>query len=78
MQVHANFAVNYCKQWITALKVGAFIEQQFLLNAFCIFCSLELAFFAFLTSMVYNLKVLDVAVQQLQFLPIPNMYDLHS
>ena len=57
-----NFAVIHCKQWITALNLGAFFEQQFLLNVVCIFCSLELAFFAFLTRMVYNLKVLDFAV----------------
>ena len=59
---NAIFAVIHCKQWITALNLGAFFEQQFLLNVVCIFCSSELAFFAFLTHMVYNLKVLDFAV----------------
>ena len=43
-------------------SVGAVFEQQFLPNVVCIFCSSELAFFAFLTRMVYNLKVLDFAV----------------
>ena len=68
----------HCKQWITALNLGAFFEQQFLLNVVCIFCHLELAFSAILTRMVYNLKVLNFAVWWLQFLPIFNMHKLHS
>ena len=59
---NAIFAVIHCKQWITALNLGAFFEQQFLLNVVCIFCHLELAFSAILTCMVYNLKVLNFAV----------------
>ena len=74
---NAIFAVIHCKQWITALNLGAFFEQQFLLNVVCIFCHLELAFSAILTRMVYNLKVLNFAVWWLQFLPILNMHHLH-
>ena len=72
------FVVIHCKQWITALNLGAFFEQQFLLNVVCIFCHLELAFSAILTRMVYNLIVLKFAIWWLQFLPIFNMHKLHS
>ena len=75
---NAIFAVIHCKQWITALNLGAFFEQQFLLNVVCFFCQLELAFSAILTRMVYKLIVLNFAVWWLQFLPIFNMHKLHS